>query len=147
MDFSQFDARTAADTARPLHLKNPATGEALFADADRKMPCTVLVVGTESRAAQAALRAVQKAKLKGDKKADADQTLEDLHAALVDSAKPLIKGFSNVSRGKEPATLADLDWFLNLQLLNGRPDEQSFVEQIMSFASTRASFLGNGSTA
>lgn len=146
MDFTQFDARKAAETPRELQLRHPVTGELLYGDGEaRKKPCLVKVLGTESREAQAALRAVQKAKVKGDKASSKEQSLEDLHELMVDAATPLIKGFENVMRGAKPATLDDVGWFLNLQLINGQEGEKSFVEQITAFATSRSSFLGNGS--
>ncbi|WYK06454.1 hypothetical protein DWF04_022725 [Cereibacter sphaeroides f. sp. denitrificans] len=140
MDFSQFDSRTAAETPRALHLLHPATGEPLY-DGDK--PCEVLVIGSESREAQAAIRKAQKAKLKGDK--GEEKSLEDVHASLVAAALPLIKGFRHVSRGDKAATAADAEWFLNLNIITGREEERSFVEQVMGFATLRANYLGNGS--
>jgi len=145
MDFSKFNSREAAETPRDLQLKHPATGELLFNDGvKRKEPCIVSLIGTESRTAQIALRAIQKAKVKGDKKHD-DQSLEDLHSTLVESAKPLIRGFKNIHLGTRAATLEDIDDILGAQLINGQDGEQSFVEQIMTFATKRANFMGNGS--
>lgn len=144
MDFSKFDSRAAAETPGRLQLKDPVTGELLFADADRKKPCIVLVVGTESRSAQAALRAVQKARMADQPKdKDDDRHVEAVHQQLVEVARPVIRGFENIARGDRAVTLDDLDWLLNLQLVNGQPGEVSFVEQIMGFASKRANFLGN----
>ena len=142
MDFSKFDSRAAAETPGRLQLKDPVTGELLFADADRKKPCIVLVVGTESRSAQAALRAVQKAKM-AEGKTEADGTLESVQQALVEGAKPLIKGFENIARGDRAVTLDDLDWLLNLQMINGQHGEVSFVEQITGYATKRGNYLGN----
>lgn len=142
MDFTQFDSRAAAETARPLHLLHPATGVPLY-DGDK--PCEVLVIGTESRSAQAAIRAAQRAKLKNDK--PEARSLEDIHADLVAQAKPLIKGFNNVARGDKTATAEDAEWFLGLNMISGKADERSFVEQVMAFATARVNFLGNGSAA
>lgn len=144
MDFNSFDSRTAAETAGRLHLAHPATGEPLFADKKREKPCIVLVLGTESRAAQVAMNAVRKAVISGAKKADSG-SLDELHAAMVDSAKHLIVGFENVARGEAAATAADAEWFLNLQMLNGREGERAFVEQVLDFANSRANYLGNAS--
>ena len=92
------------------------------------------------------MRAARQAKLAGGKTGeDADSTLEDLHADLVKSAVPLISGFENILRGKDPATAADAEWFLNLNILNGQKDDFSFVVQVFEFASSRANYLGNGS--
>ncbi|WP_339109268.1 hypothetical protein [Thioclava sp. GXIMD4216] len=146
MDFTKFDSRSAADTPARLHLKDPANGEPLFADAGRTKPCIVLVRGTESRSVQAALRALQRAKLKDKPKKDEEvRSLEDLHGQMVDSAVPLVTGFENIARGEAALTTSedDLRWFLNLQMLNGQEGEKSFVEQVLAFASTRESYLGN----
>lgn len=146
MDFTQFDSRAGAETAGRLHLKHPATGIPLYADEAHEQPCIVLVKGTEARSAQAAMRAARQAKLAGGKTGeDADSTLEDLHADLVKSAVPLISGFENILRGKDAATAADAEWFLNLNILNGQKDDFSFVVQVFEFASSRANYLGNGS--
>lgn len=146
MDFNKFDARKAAETPRELHLKDPVSGELLFADGDaRELPCIVLVCGSESRSAQASFRAIQKAKLTADKKSEQERSLEDLQAEVVDNAIPLIKGFVNVMRGEKAAGIGDAEWFLNLQLINGQPGEKSFVEQVTDFARKRATYLGNGS--
>jgi len=117
MDFNTFDSRAAAEVAGRLHLAHPATGELLYADDKREKPCIVLVLGTEGRTAQEALRARRKTKLVAAKKDDGRETLDELHAEMVDRAKPLIAGFENVSRGEAPASSADAEWFLNLQMV------------------------------
>jgi len=136
MDFNQFDSRAAAETPRELHLKHPVTGEPMF-DGDK--PCIALVLGSESRTVQTATRAKAKAAL-SDKPGD-----KDIGDDLAATAKPLITGFKNISRGNKPATLEDVDWFLGLQIPNG--NELSFVEQVITFATDRAKFLGNVSAA
>lgn len=143
MDFTRFDSRAGAETAGRLHLLHPATGAKLYADEDQKLACIVLVKGTESRSAQAAMRKARKARMSEDD--ERDDTLEGLHDNLVAGAIPLIAGFENIARGESAATVADAEWFLNLNMLNGRKGEQSFVEQVMEFASSRANYLGNGS--
>ncbi|WP_349295782.1 hypothetical protein ABEB22_15160 (plasmid) [Thioclava sp. 'Guangxiensis'] len=147
MDFTKFDSRSAADKPARLHLKDPASGEELFADEARLKPCVVLVRGTESRAVQSALRAVQRAKLKDKPKKESEEarTLEDLHTQMVDGAVPLITGFENIARGEAALTTSedDLRWFLNLQMINGQEGEKSFAEQVLAFASKRESYLGN----
>lgn len=141
MDFSTFDSRAAAELGRELHIKHPATGEPIY-DGDK--PCVVIVRGTESRKAQAALSKVRKAKMDGEEENLSAATIEDMHAKLVETAKPLVVGFKNINRGDEPAKAPkDVDWFLNLQLINGIEGEQSFVEQIVAFATKRSNFLGN----
>lgn len=145
MDFTKFDSRAAASKPQSLHLSHPVTGDLLYDDNDTAKPCTVLVLGTESPAAQKAMSDVARAKLKFERASDklAEKTLEEIHKALADSARTLIVGFENVMRGDKPATVADADWFLNLQLINGQPGEKSFVEQVTDFATKRANFLGN----
>lgn len=149
MDFNKFDSRQAAETPARLQLVDPATGALLFADEDRTKPCIVLVLGAESRSAQAALRAIRQAKLKAKAKTKTDDAdgLEDVHASIVEGTVPLIMGFENISRGDKAATRDDAEWFLNLQMLNGREGERSFVEQVADFATSRANFLGNVSAA
>jgi hypothetical protein len=143
MDFKKFDSKAAAAVGAWLHLKNPATGELLWHDDDQMtMPCRVKVQGSESPKAQEVLKTIAKARAK-DKDADTSKTMSDLHKDLVAIAKPLIQEFENVHNGVEPATAEDADWFLNLQVTNGQAEEQSFAEQIVSFAFKRASFLGN----
>lgn len=141
MDFTKFDSRAAASKAQDLHLSHPVTGDLLYDDNDEAKPCIVSVLGTESPAAQKAMADVARAKVKGEK--PGEKTLEEIHKALADSARTLIVGFKNVMRGDKPATVADADWFLNLQLINGQPGEKSFVEQVTDFATKRANFLGN----
>lgn len=142
MDFSAFDSRAAAEKGRDLHIKHPATGEPVF-DGDK--PCIVVVRGTESREAQAALAKLRKMKLaEDDAKAD-EASLEDMHQRLVETATPLVVAFKNINRGDKAATApADVAWFLNLQLINGVEGEQSFVEQVVNYATKRSNFLGNG---
>jgi hypothetical protein len=150
MDFDKFDARAAATAGAFLHLKHPSTGELIWADPVAKggadsQPCRVQMIGLESPQAQAALREIQKRKMTAVKKKDGEETrfFTDLHAELVEAVKPLIIGFENIDRGKTPAGLADVEWFLNLQTLNGSETEISFAEQISNFARKRSNFLGN----
>lgn len=152
MDFDKFDARAAATNGAFLHLKHPSSGELIWSDPAAKggkdsLPCRVQVLGSESPQAQAALREIQKRKMIGAKKKPEDEVrfFTDLHAELVEAVKPLIIGFENIDRGKIPATIADLDWFLNLQTVNGSETEISFAEQISNFARKRSNFLGNAS--
>jgi hypothetical protein len=140
MDFNSFDSRAAAEKGRDLHLVHPSTGDAIL---DGGKPCIVIVRGTESREAQAALAKIRKMKLAEEEKAD-EASLEDMHQRLVETAMPLVIGFNNVNRGDKPAAApADVEWFLNLQLINGVEGERSFVEQVVNFATKRSNFLGN----
>ena len=141
MDFGKFDSRAAAEQGRDLQLKHPATGDLIF-DGDK--PCIVVVRGTESREAQKALAKIRSMKMQADGKED-EASLEEMHAKLVETAMPLVVGFKNISRGDNAAKApADIEWLLNLQLINGVDGEKSFVEQVVDFATKRANFLGNG---
>lgn len=138
MDFTQFDSRAAADEGRELHLVHPATGDLLY-DGDK--PCIVIVRGNESRAAQQEMAKIRAAKVADE--GDDDQGLEQVHERLIEAVRHLIIGFKNISRGKQKAKAPDdVDWFLNLQMVNGRADERSFAEQVAAFATKRANFLG-----
>ena len=140
MDFTAFDSRAAAEQGRELHLQHPATAEPIF---DGEKPCIVIIRGTESREAQAALAKIRKMKVADDKEAD-EASLEDMHGRLVETAIPLVIGFKNIQRGDKPAKAPeDVEWFLNLQLINGIEGERSFVEQVVSYATKRSNFLGN----
>jgi hypothetical protein len=143
MDFGKFDSRAAAEQGRDLQLKHPATGELIF---DGDAPCIVIVRGTESRDAQKALAKIRKMKMQADGEgSDTDEiSLEDMHSRLVETATPLVVGFKNINRGDKTAKAPDdIEWFLNLQLINGVDGEKSFVEQVVDFATKRANFLGN----
>lgn len=146
MDFNKFDTRAAMEKPAALHLCDPATGAALYADGDLDRPCRVLLLGRESRKVQHALREVRQAKVKASPAA-AGIGDEELHAALASQILPMIVGFENVGRDGKPATAGDADWFLNLQLVSGREGEKSFAEQCAEFASTRANWMGNALTA
>lgn len=143
MDFNAFDSVAAAERGAELHLKHPATGEPIN---DEGEPCVVIVRGAEGDTAQAAIRSALRARAKASEDEDA-KTLLDVHKALTDAAKPLIMGFKNINRGDKPAGLDDVDWFLNLNRINGQEGEESFAEQINKFATKRANYLGNGSAA
>ena len=148
MDFNSLDSRKAASTGRDLHLKHPTTGKLMYNDEPKNTePCIVTVIGTESPIAQAAMREINRSKVKADKSAEGEQTIEDLHNIMVAAAKPLIIGFKNVLKGDIQATRDDAEWFLNLQMLTGQEGELSFVEQVAGFATKRANFLGNAPSA
>jgi len=154
MDISNFDARTAANDEQRMHLRHPATGELLYDGDDLGKPCVVLVRGTESRDVQKKLRALNQSKMKGSKN-ETDRILADTHEELARTMVPLIVGFENIDRGGKPleATPADIEWFLNLQLIglqrdgdDDKADDLSFLGQVAKFASDRENYLGNGST-
>ncbi len=144
MDFSKFDARSAASKPFDLHLRHPATNTLLYNDAEQKEPCIVMVYGIESPQIQKQLAALQRAAMTaGD---GVRQSNEELHDAAVQMAKVFIAGFKNMYRtvdGEErPMNVSDAEWFLNLQMLNGNRNERSFVEQVTNCANKRANYLG-----
>ncbi len=144
MDFTQFDSRAAASRGIWLHLDHPAQkGRKLFDDEDPAKPCRVQLMGREAPEAAAHYARIQRARAKGSAEAATEKTNEELHAELCEMAKPLIMGFQNIQRGKVAATKEDADWFLNLQLINGNPDQVSFVEQILRVVNDRGETLGN----
>ncbi len=149
MDFAAFDARGAAEKPRPMPLRHQVTGETIM-DGDK--PCCVLVRGASSRAVQEAIRAENRAQMGKEKPKSLSP--EDYHDDTKRAAKRLVVGFENVARGDRPATLDDLDWFLDLTMANlsyvpnGKTwTRPSFAQQIITFATDDAHFLGNGSPA
>lgn len=146
MNFEKFNSTVLAETALFLHLAHPATGDLLWNDAPANTePCGFMVIGTESRTAQSALKKVQKTRLQLGKKDD-QQTLADLHESLVAAAIPLISGLRNIEMGDKPATLDDVRAILMMQTINGQEKEKCFAEQVTAFASKRANWLGNESS-
>lgn len=49
MDFGKFDERSASEEGATLSLTHPETGTPLFADDEKKVPCTITLRGAESR--------------------------------------------------------------------------------------------------
>jgi len=121
MDFATLDTKTPAEAGAFLHLRHPALGHLLY---DGEKPVGLMVRGTESKTAQDRLKAVQRDRMKGDKEGDG--------LAFVCS---LVIGFQGVERdGKAvDATDANVRWFFGLS--------DGFVEQVVTFASDRASFF------
>ncbi|MFC3169221.1 hypothetical protein [Paracoccus fontiphilus] len=150
MDFTSFDSRSVADEGRPLHLRHPSTGELLWddqgphldddgAEVPREKPCLVYVLGTEGRVAQEAFREAAKLPKLPD-----DATMQDYHDRLCVTARKLVVGFENVDRNTRAATMADVDWFLALNVSNpvARGKGRSFAEQVLAFSNDRSAFLG-----
>lgn len=135
MDLTSLDSRTAADEGRPLHLKHPVTGEPMM---DGENPSVVYVLGAEGKMAQQIAREV----IAMPKLTDA--AAEDLHERLCASAERLITGFSGLYRAGRPLNMADVTWFLRLQIANplGSTRGLSFVEQVLNFSGSRAEYLG-----
>lgn len=146
MDFGQFDSRKASETPRALHLKHPGTGKLLYDDEKQTKPCRVLVLGIEGETGQSAILESQRARMKQDRPTGEPVTISTVHDQIVKEIAPLIVGFENVNRGSKAATApADVEWFLNLQIVNGNRAQLSFAEQVRTFATDRAAILGEGS--
>lgn len=152
MDFSAFNSRRGAEAGAEMTIRHPVTGEPIL-HGDK--PCVVIVRGTESPSAQAALAAVRKRRMgeeKGKGKSDDGQSMADLHASLVDAAVPLIMGFRHVSLSGRELTADDAQEFLDLNMVTlelddeGQPKALSFAEQVLRFAGTRANFLPQPAT-
>lgn len=141
MDFNKFDSVSASNQGRNLQLKHPATGKPIF-DPETKKPCIVTVLGSESDAVQKSLKQ-RRAELSGRKNKKIEETdVDELIEDFIESAIPLIVGFQNVHKGDQPATVEDVNWFLRLQRPTFKEGEQSFAEQVLEFAASRANFLG-----
>ena len=145
MDFGQFDSRKASETPRALHLKHPGTGKLLYDDEKQTKPCRVLVLGIEGETGQSAILESQRARMKQERPAGEPVTISNVHDQIVKEIAPLIVGFENVNRGSKAASApADVEWFLNLQIVNGNRAQLSFAEQVRTFATDRAAILGEG---
>lgn len=149
MDFNQFDSRKASETARPLHLTHPGTGELLYdTDAkgkpDKSKPCRVLLLGIESGFGQEIILERQRARMTDGSKADEPKMLSEIQAENGKELVPFFAGFENIMRGDKPAKApADVEWFLGLQIGGIDRLAPSFYEQVRAFISRRANFLGN----
>ena len=128
MDFTKFDARTAAETPRKYVVRMQHTGEEI-ADPKTGKPAIVLIRGAASRTAQQAIRDAQRARMKakavkGAKTADDEvRALEDLHETLITAAARYIVGFEGIERRDSAGTLRpaegtdeDVRWFLDLNM-------------------------------
>lgn len=156
MEFTNFDSRTAAETAQPVKLRDPATGEFIM---DGKQHCTVLVVGSHSRSIQAGILDDARAKLnqaKGKKKKDDASALADVQKTLIEGAARVIRGFEHIERDGRPMTNSkeDVDWFLDLNFLSvksllatdSEDDDtwrnDSFAQQILKASNDASAYLG-----
>lgn len=143
MDFNQFDSRSGSETARPLHLRSPGTGELLY---DDEKPCLVYVMGIEGETGQKAILKSQRERLDDKTKDGEPVSVQVLHDRLAREIAPLITGFENVNRGDKPAKAPDdVEWFLSLQSMNGSRNQRSFAEQVRLFAGDRSNYLGKPS--
>lgn len=160
MDFlKQYDARGAAETARPLELRDQATGEVIE---NNGKPCIVMVKGASSRAVQAELRRdelerAKKAKAAAKTGTQVDtNTAQDMHEATVKAALRLIVGFGNMQTTGEDGkardltvedapALLDLNFISMAHLMREKDVEHwtkpSFAQQILEFAQDDADFL------
>lgn len=166
MELTNFDSRTKANTSLACHMRHPATGKLMYealedGTPNKDEPCVVMVRGTESREVQKILASVraERAKQEAAEAAansdsndaiDADKGLEHLHERLARDMAPLVTGFRNFTRdGRDIASAdpEDVQWFLNLQLLNITKDAEgndlSFLGQIAKFSTDRGEWLGN----
>lgn len=156
MDFTAFNSRAAAEAGAAMTILHPVEGTPIMHGDE---PCAVIVRGTESPSAQKALAALRKARMAEkqpageDAPAKDDDSMAELHESLVEAAVPLVLGFKHVSLGDRELTAADAREFLNLNMVlldmgeDGKPRALSFVEQVLSFAGQRASFLPKPATA
>lgn len=171
MDFSKFDTRTAAETARPLHLRHQFDGPSGEKAGDPintpdGLPCLVWIKGNASRSIQSAIREEQRVALLEAKKAKGSnnetRAMEDLHEGTIKSAARFIDRFENIDGGSGPleSTEDDKRWFLDLTffsldfLMNqGKEDDSdrwkhpSFAQQILHETIKGEAFLDNSSRA
>lgn len=150
MDFTNKDARGAAETAQFCALKWPETGQPIM---DGGKPVGVMVLGAMARSVQAALKEEARAKMQAAKGKEEDaRALEDTQRDFVRSAARLTVGFVGVQRGDRDATPDDAEWFYDLNLfnmpsiLNPKPGEwqgQSFAQQVLAFSNDAGNYLGN----
>ena len=146
MDFNKYDARTAAEIPRALHIKTPGGEPIRNEDGE---PCLVYFIGASSKTVQNAIRDEQRAKMKAPEAAEVPQTLEDYQAVAVAAASRLITGFENIYDGTRPAKAPeDVAWFLGMNILQiaTGPDgktllRKSFAQQVMAAAGDDAAFL------
>lgn len=155
MEFTKYDARTAAENPQPLKLRDPATGEYIM---DGKLHCTVLVIGSHSRSVQAGILDEARNKLnqvKGKKKKDEANALADVQKTLAEGATRVIRGFENIEKDGKPLTTGkdDVAWFLDLNFLSVKSllatdedDEMwrgdSFAQQILKASNDASAYLG-----
>lgn len=146
MDFSAFNSRAGGEVGADMTILHPVTGEPIM---QGKEPCVVIVRGSESPSAQAAMQALRKARM-AEKKADdedAEKSMAELHASMADAAAPLVMGFRHVFLGDRELTATDAREFLDLNMVTldlddeGKPRSLSFVEQVLRFSGQRANFL------
>lgn len=121
MEFSDFNARDAAEKGAWLHLRNPVNGAPLL---DGDDPCRVMVRGTESRSVQSGFAKMVK-------------------LTVPEQAKMLTMAVEFVEVNGEPITPENSHLLYGLQVPNGQSGEQSFAEQVVGFALKRANYLPN----
>lgn len=134
MDFSQFDARQAADGGFWFQVKHPQTGALLDNDGT---PCRVNMLGAEGREAQRRIADV-KAKHPFNK----NETPEQSHKRQVAILACLINEFEGIERNGAKATKNDAEWFLDLQLPGQDKTGLSFFEQCDTASVNHTNYLG-----
>lgn len=169
MDFSKFDSRKNGETARPLHLRNPATGDLLWDvvpknthDDSDGVPCLAWVYGSESDTVQREAKRIRMERLEDGKKANRkdrraskatgipledDRGMGEFHDDQAEIAIAKISHFENVSVGGRDLTNTDEDklLLLRMQVMNLRDadGQKSFLEQVNEFSNDRREWLGN----
>ena len=155
MDFnSRFNSREAAAIAKPLHLRDPSDNSRLIYDLDKDgnedkaKPCLVYLFGVESARVQDAQAAIRRERAKKTKATPEDeQSMAELQTTLIEGIVPMVSHFENISKGDKLAKAPDdVDWLFNMQAINPREGQQSFIEQAAEFVGNRAKFLGNGAS-
>jgi len=169
MDFSQRDARAAAEKPQFCHLFWPESGEYIY-DEKTGEAVGVMAVGSQSRKFQEELKAKSKDAMQKQGGESEAESLADLQKSLIEAASNVTTGFVNVQRCEvdengevilnkngEPknewdATAPDdCAWFYDLYFLSisalKDPEQkkgQSFAQQIINFSNSIGNFLGNG---
>lgn len=146
MDFSQFDARSAAEEGAFCQLVNPTTRELLF---DGDEPVGFMVRGAASREAQTRLA---KARNAGKRKIE---TANDLHEAEVRTALCYIIEARNIDMDGKPVnsdkTLLRKVLDATFPEIRANDDDEEggidlvnrpFARQVNEFASRQDNFLG-----
>jgi len=155
MDLAKFDNRAAAEAGFRLVLIHPDTEEPLGEGDDAP---AAIVRGTASRKAQERLKAMT---AKNKKKAEAGQSMEDVHRNLIDTAAAFVIRFENVEINgrlaeKPEDVRAILDLTFPIMDRTGVDDDgapkfemvnKPFAVQIIEAAGDRGNFSGSDANA
>jgi len=142
MDFNKYDGPALSEKGARLHLLDYVTGEPITQDGKDAI---VLVKGAEASSVRAAIKAMDTMAMASEAR-DA-KSADDAHDVLVKMVSPMIAGFENISNNGKDLTGSDADvaWFLGLQKVGimVKGNAPTFGEQVLNFARSRESFLGN----